>query len=140
MYILCVLNRHGTRGGVVAALTALALASVLAACGGAPSAQRTPTLPPCNITTAPAAQTVPPGAPAEDVCYATEWPSPNGNLYNTRVAHSTISSANVAKLKIAWTAQLPAYSNAPLAIVGNTLLAGVTTAHPEVVAYRLASG
>ncbi len=106
MYILRILNRHGTRGGIMAALTALALASVLAACGGAPSAQRTPTLPPCNITTAPAATSVPPGAPAEDVCYATEWPAPNGNLYNTRVAHSTISSANVAKLKVAWTVPL----------------------------------
>jgi outer membrane protein assembly factor BamB len=42
----------------------------------------------------------------EDVCYATEWPSPNGNLYNTRVAHSTISSTNVAKLRIAWTVPL----------------------------------
>jgi outer membrane protein assembly factor BamB len=41
---------------------------------------------------------------------------------------------------IAWTAQLPSYSNAPLAIVGNTLLAGVTTPQkPEVVAYRLVS-
>jgi outer membrane protein assembly factor BamB len=40
---------------------------------------------------------------------------------------------------IAWTAQLPSYTNAPLAIVGNTLLAGVTTAQPEVVAYRVAS-
>ena len=108
MYILRILNRHGTRGGVVAALTALALASLLAACGGAPSAQRAPTpaLPPCNTTTAPAALSVPSGAPAEDICYATEWPAPNGNLYNTRAAHSTISSANVAKLKMAWTVPL----------------------------------
>jgi alcohol dehydrogenase (cytochrome c) len=104
MYILHILNRHGTRGGVVAAV---ALASLLAACGGAPSAQRTPTLPPpCNTTTAPAATSVPPGAPAEDICFATEWPAPNGNLYNTRVAHSTIASANVAKLRIAWTVPL----------------------------------
>ena len=108
MYILHTLNRHGTRRGVVAALIVLALASMLAACGGAPSAQRapTPTLPKCNTTTAPAATSVPSGAPAEDICYATEWPAPNGNLYNTRVAHSTISSANVAKLKMAWTVPL----------------------------------
>ena len=132
MYFLHILNRHGRRGGVMAALIVLALASTLAACGGASSAQRipTPTLPQCNTTTAPAARSVPPGAPAEDICYATEWPSPNGNLYNTRVAHSAISSANVAKLRIAWAAQLPTYSNAPLAIVGNTLLAGVNRLPP----------
>src|SRR6185312_4170124 len=53
-----------------------------------------------------AAPSVPPGAPTEDIRYADEWPSPNGNLYNTRVAHSTISSANVAKLGIAWTLPL----------------------------------
>ena len=43
---------------------------------------------------------------------------------------------------IVWTAQLPAGSNATLAIVGNTLLAGAgipltATQHPAVVAYRL---
>jgi outer membrane protein assembly factor BamB len=42
---------------------------------------------------------------------------------------------------IVWTAQLPAGSNATLAIVGNTLLAGAgipltATQHPVVVAYR----
>lgn len=108
MSMLHLLKRCLTRGGVVAALSAVALASLLAACGGASSAQRVPTpvLPTCNTTTAPAAASVPPGAPAEDICYATEWPSPNGNLYNTRVAHSTISSANVAKLKSVWTVPL----------------------------------
>jgi outer membrane protein assembly factor BamB len=44
-----------------------------------------------------------PGAPPEDLLFATEWPSPNGDLYNTRVAHSTISSANVSQLGVAWT-------------------------------------
>jgi alcohol dehydrogenase (cytochrome c) len=42
---------------------------------------------------------------------------------------------------IVWTAQLPAGSNATLAIAGSTLLAGaglaVPTQHPVVVAYRL---
>ncbi len=43
---------------------------------------------------------------------------------------------------VVWTAQLPAGSNANLAIVGNTLLAGAglplkATEHPVVVAYRL---
>ena len=43
---------------------------------------------------------------------------------------------------VVWTAQLPGGSNATLAVVGNTLLAGVgypltATQHPAVVAYRL---
>ncbi|HEV2474944.1 MAG TPA: PQQ-binding-like beta-propeller repeat protein [Candidatus Dormibacteraeota bacterium] len=49
---------------------------------------------------------VPAGAPEEDVRYFNEWPSPNNGLYNTRVAHSTISAANVATLKVAWTLPL----------------------------------
>jgi outer membrane protein assembly factor BamB len=50
-----------------------------------------------------AAPSVPPGAPAEDVRFVDEWPAPNGDLYNTRVAHSTISSSNVSRLGVAWT-------------------------------------
>ena len=43
---------------------------------------------------------------------------------------------------IVWTAQLPAGSNATLAIAGNTLLAGAgiplePTQHPAMVAYQL---
>src|ERR1700736_5322652 len=100
-----ILKRPGTRGGFVAAL---ALAALLAACGGAPSVQGTPTPLPCNPSAAASATSVPPGAPVEDVSYATEWPSPNQNLYNTRVAHSTIASTNVSKLGIAWTIPLHA--------------------------------
>jgi outer membrane protein assembly factor BamB len=51
---------------------------------------------------------VPPGAPAEDIRYFNEWPSPNEGLYNTRVAHSSISASNVAKLTTAWTLPLTA--------------------------------
>jgi len=39
----------------------------------------------------------------EEIKYANEWPSPNGDLYNTRVAHTTICSANVSNLDVAWT-------------------------------------
>src|ERR1700738_1873567 len=53
-----------------------------------------------------AATSVPPGAPPEATRFASEWPSPNGDLYNTRVAHSSISSANVAQLGVAWTLPL----------------------------------
>jgi outer membrane protein assembly factor BamB len=146
MYILHSLTRQGTWGGVATALTALALASMLAACGGASSAQRipTPTLPTCNTTTAPAAKSVPPGAPAEDICYATEWPSPNGNLYNTRVAHATISSANVAKLKMAWTVPLPGKGLTGTADVANPVIANgiayLQDGASNVIAVRLASG
>jgi len=35
-----------------------------------------------------------------------QWPSPNGNLCNTRVAGSIISSANVSTLRSAWTLPL----------------------------------
>lgn len=51
---------------------------------------------------------VPPGAPAEDIRYFNEWPAPNESLYNTRVAHSSISASNVAKLTTAWTLPLTA--------------------------------
>jgi outer membrane protein assembly factor BamB len=47
-----------------------------------------------------------PRSPIEDTKYANEWPSPNGDLYNTRVAHTTISSSNVSKLGVAWTVPL----------------------------------
>ncbi|HEY6542950.1 MAG TPA: PQQ-binding-like beta-propeller repeat protein [Ktedonobacteraceae bacterium] len=110
-----ILKRPGTWRRIVAALV---LAALLAACGGSPSAQGTPTpqatlIPqgtptplPCNTSAAASATSVPPGAPVEDICDATEWPSPNENLYNTRVAHSTIASTNVSELKIAWTIPL----------------------------------
>ena len=97
---------HGLRRGVVTVGTVLALASMIAACGGAPSASVGPSPTPCNTSATPGVAPAPPGAPMEDSCYATEWPAPNGNLYNTRVAHSTIAAANVSKLKVAWTIPL----------------------------------
>ncbi len=95
------LKQQNTWGGVVAALTLVAL---LAACSGPPPV--TDTAPTCNTLATAVATSVPPGAPAEDICYAAEWPSPNGDLYNTRVAHSTITSSNVSKLQVAWTLPL----------------------------------
>jgi alcohol dehydrogenase (cytochrome c) len=103
-----ILKRPGTGRGFVAALVLVAL---LAACGGSPSVQGTPTPLPCNTSAATSATSVPPGASVADVSSATEWPSPNQNLYNTRVAHSTIASTNVSKLKIAWT--IPLQGNGP---------------------------
>src|SRR5437588_9788462 len=40
--------------------------------------------------------------------YFNEWPSPNGDLYNTRIAHSSISASKVATLTTAWTLPLTA--------------------------------
>jgi glucose dehydrogenase len=114
-----ILKRPGTWRGFVAAL---ALAALLAACGGSPSAQGTPTPLPCNPSAAAGAPSVPPGALVEDVSYATEWPSPNQNLYNTRIAHSTIASTNVSKLGMAWT--IPPQGSGPSgADVANPVIA-----------------
>jgi alcohol dehydrogenase (cytochrome c) len=136
-----ILKRHGTRGGVVAAL---ALASVLVeACGGTPSAIGTPTPLPCNVSAAPAATSVPPGAPVEDICYATEWPSPNGDLYNTRVAHSSIASANVSKLGIAWTILLRGKGRTGADVANPVIVNGVAYVQDgasNVMAVRYATG
>lgn len=71
-------------------VSTLAVVATLFSCSSAPQAQHTstPSLPP---------------TPQEDVRYANEWPSPNGDLSNTRVAHTTIAAANVSKLGSAWT-------------------------------------
>jgi outer membrane protein assembly factor BamB len=98
-----ILKRSGTWRGFVAALV---LAALLAACGGSPTVQGTPTPTPCNTSAAASVTSVSSGAPVENSSYTTEWPSPNQNLYNTRVAHSTIASTNVSKLGIAWTIPL----------------------------------
>jgi outer membrane protein assembly factor BamB len=60
----------------------------------------------CRSTAVVVAPSTPPGAPSEDVRFAGEWPAPNGDLHNTRVAHSTISSSNVTQLGVAWTLPL----------------------------------
>ncbi len=69
-----------------------------------------PTASPNSEAAVPAnlAASVPPGAPTEDIKYFSEWPCPNDGLYNTRVASSSISAANVGKLAIAWTLPLTA--------------------------------
>src|SRR5579885_2415212 len=83
-----ILKRLGTRGGFVVALV---LAALLAACGApSPSVQGT-----CNPSAAASAPSVPLGTPVENAPSATEWPSPNQTLYNTRVAHSTLASPHV---------------------------------------------
>ena len=100
----------------------LVVLAVAAGCsspaGTSPSASSTPaaSIPPSL------AASVPPGAPEEDIRYFNEWPSPNNGLYNTRVAHSTISAANVAQLKAAWTLPLT-YTGASGRDVANPVIA-----------------
>jgi outer membrane protein assembly factor BamB len=103
-------ERHGPSRSFAAAATALALLVAGTACtASSATTPRTPT-PNAPASVPPSlAVFVPPGAPAEDIRYVDEWPSPNGGLYNTRVAHSSISASNVAKLATAW--RLPLTAN-----------------------------
>ncbi len=98
------LKRSGIWRGFVAALV---LATLLVACGGTPS----PSVQGCGPSATASATSVPSVTPTEGVSSTTEWPSPNQNLYNTRVAHSTIASTNVSKLGVAWT--IPLQGNGP---------------------------
>lgn len=89
-----------------AVISALALLAVSMACSSPASTAPSPF--PSQVVSIPPdlAASVPPGAPSEDVRYFSEWPSPNDGLYNTRDATSTISSANVARLSVAWSLPL----------------------------------
>src|SRR5437588_5769706 len=89
------------------------------------------------------APSVPPGAPAEDVRYANEWPAPNGDLYNTRVAHTTISAANVATLGIAWTLPLTGRGLTGADVANPVIAAGIAYLQDgasNVMAVRYATG
>src|SRR5215469_16843209 len=89
-------RRRRTGSGMV---VLAALASLAAACSSAPAA-------PANTVFRGAA--TPSGS----------WPYPNGDLANTRdAAGSTITSANVSRLKAAWTFKL---SGTAAAGVGHT--------------------
>jgi outer membrane protein assembly factor BamB len=94
-------------GDTVLVVTLVLLVVVASACSGSTGTAHGPTAP-TEVTTIPPslAGSIPPGAPAEDIRYFNEWPSPNGGLYNTRVASSTISTTNVAKLAVAWSLPL----------------------------------
>ncbi len=72
-----------TLSGRVLVLSCLALA--LVACGGGNKSG------------------VPKGAPGELSSFAKEWPAPNQDLGNHRVATSKINSGNVNQLGVAWT-------------------------------------
>ena len=101
------MSTHMTRrAGTVGALLA-ALVSVTAACSSSPAAP---------------ANTVFRGAAAP----SGSWPYPNGDLDNTRdAAGSTITSANVSRLKEAWTFKLSGTAAAGVAPIGSFAAAPV---------------
>ena len=77
--------------GGVRRSTALAIALVvLTSCAQSSTAKSTAT--PCVSTS----------ASSEATPAANDWPAPNGDLLNTRVASSAISSTNVSQLAIGW--------------------------------------
>ncbi len=136
---MLVVKRPGTWRGSVAALV---LAASLAACGS-PLVHGTASPLPCNTSAAASTTSVPPGAAVEDICGATEWPSPNGNLYNTRVAHSTITSTNVSKLGVAWTIPLQGNGGSGADVANPVLVNGIAYLQDgasNVMAVRYATG
>jgi outer membrane protein assembly factor BamB len=100
----------------------LVVLAVAAGCSS-PAGTSTSATPTPAATVPPSlAASVPPGAPEEDIQYFNEWPSPNNGLYNTRVAHTTISATNVNQLKVAWTVPLT-YTGASGRDVANPVIA-----------------
>ncbi|HEU0168419.1 MAG TPA: PQQ-binding-like beta-propeller repeat protein, partial [Chloroflexota bacterium] len=97
----------------------------------------------CGQPSQSAGPALPSGAPSEDVRYASEWPAPNGDLYNTRAAHSSISSQNVSQLSVAWTLPLKG-TGTNGADVANPVLAGgvayLQDGKSNVTAVRYATG
>jgi outer membrane protein assembly factor BamB len=129
-------NRGGARGSLMAALVLTGLLAVQST----PSAARRTDAAAAAESGAPS---VPPGAPAEDVRAADEWPAPNGNLYNTRVAHSTISSATVPTLGVAWMLPLKGMGDTGADVANPVIAAGIAYLQDgasNVMAVREATG
>jgi outer membrane protein assembly factor BamB len=108
--------RRSVAAAVLAAIAAAALAA--AGCGGGGGEETTAAETGATATTGETGATaptpgatvaVPPDAPEEASEFADEWPTPNGDLANTRVATgSSISSDNVDQLGVAWTVPITA--------------------------------
>ena len=127
-------RRWDTRGGLRAAL---AMAVVLAL-GGA-SWPSTSTAAGARVTTS-----GPSRALLDDARVATDWSSPNGGLYNQRVAASTISAANVSTLRIAWKLPLKGAGSSGSSDVANPVVANgvayLQDGASNVMAVRLTTG
>ena len=119
----------GRRSTIVVAALGSAGVLALAACGGGDDST---------------GLGVPDGAPPELTAQRAEWPAPNGDLQNTRVATSSeISAANVATLGIAWRAPITAkgtfggYASTPIISDGVVYTQDLSS---NVAAYSLESG
>jgi hypothetical protein len=86
---------------------------------------------------------VPSKAAPEAKAHAGEWPAPNGDLANTRVASSKIDASNVSKLGVAWTAPIAVkgtfggYASTPVIAGG---VAYTQDLDSNVAAYDLSTG
>jgi outer membrane protein assembly factor BamB len=86
---------------------------------------------------------VPKGAPDEVSSFAEEWPTPNQDLANRRVATSEIDSSNVDRLGVAWTIPIHGggtfgnYASTPIVAGGFVYTQDLTS---NVKAIRLESG
>ncbi len=86
---------------------------------------------------------LPPKAAPEASDFADQWPAPNGDLLNSRVATSSIDSGNVDNLGVAWTAPITAagvfggYATTPI-ITDDTVY--TQELDSAVSAYSLADG
>ncbi len=111
--------RYAAAGISLAAVTSLALAG----CSGG-SSSSTSSAPPCFGKHAVTGTTTPAGvggapAPAKAAA-AAGWTLPGGNPQNTRDVASAITSHNVSKLGVAWTAPVKAlgYATTPVVVNG----------------------
>lgn len=111
------MNRRRVVAGVAAVL--VVEIAVLAAGRISPKEQAAPTPSPVAAADLP---TIPP----ETEQFANDWPVPQGNLSATRsAARSSITSANVGQLEVAWTFDLPA-EGAWGSITANPIVVGGT--------------
>src|SRR3954452_3180525 len=113
------------------ALIVGALALCVTACGGG------------GAKTAASGVKLPKDGPSEVSDHADQWPAPNGDLANTRVAAGTIDASNVKRLGVAWTAPINAtgtfgaYASTPV-IAGDTVY--TQDLNSDVTAYSLKDG
>jgi outer membrane protein assembly factor BamB len=119
------------RGRII--LGVIAVTALAAGCGGGSGGSKT------GATGA----KLPGDGPGEVSKYADQWPAPNGDLLNSRVATTSISASSVKKLGVAWTAPITAagtfggFASTPI-IAGDTVYAQELDS--SVSAYSLATG
>jgi outer membrane protein assembly factor BamB len=132
---------HPRRAPVVAIVIASAV--LVAACGGSGSAD------PSGAASAHACTVIKGSASAPGTVTSAAWPDPNGDLANTRDAtSSTISTANVSRLKQAWSFKLTGTAAKTVQAYGSLTAAPIVTGgvvyiqdlHSDVYAISLQTG